>query len=110
MACARSGSIFCWPRAVVFLLLFFREFACFDLPLWAAAAVLDLGCLSAGGCDAGWGRLGEVVVLAAESFAAAFACFFGFAVFVPPVFLLGAVVCAAAVCASALPGEIQTQI
>jgi hypothetical protein len=32
MACARSESIFCWPRAV-FLLLLLRELAYFDLDL-----------------------------------------------------------------------------
>jgi hypothetical protein len=46
MAWARSGSIFCWPRAVFFLLL--RELVC--LPLRAVVAAVDFGCVAAWVC------------------------------------------------------------
>jgi hypothetical protein len=50
MACARSESIFCWPRGL--LLVLFRELAYFTLPLWVADVVLDLEYLTVEGCAA----------------------------------------------------------
>jgi hypothetical protein len=63
MACARSGSIFCWPRAVR-RLPFFRKLACFDLPFRKVAAVFDVVCILPEGCDAELALTGEDVFAA----------------------------------------------
>ena len=79
MACARSGSIFCWPRAVVFLTVL-CELAYFDLLLWVEAAVLDFGCaldfecVLAAECAEVW-ALPEEDELPLLRFAAAVVCF-----------------------------------
>jgi hypothetical protein len=82
MACARSGSIFCWPRAVVFLLPVLCELPDFDLLLWVVE-VLDFACVPA-----------------------AFTCFVELAVFG----LEASAFASADVCASATRGEIQAQV
>src|ERR1700691_5680474 len=85
MARARSGSIFCWPRAVVFFLLFLRALAYFDLLLLADAAVLDFGCEPAAAFDAEWVFAVEVE-RACVPFAEADTCFRGLVSFALAVF------------------------
>ena len=111
MACARSGSIFCWPRAVVF---FLRELECFVLLLWAVTVVPDFGCFSAEEWDVGC-AFAEEDELAFEAEPVAFACVFEtvvfavFGVFASPVWLAGAVVLEVA-CAKPRIGENPMQI
>src|SRR5258708_110266 len=106
------GSIFCWPRAVVFLLPVLLlpvlllpvlpELGCFDLSLWAAAAGLDLRCFAAAGCEARWAfAFGDVRLF--ESGAAVLSRFF--AAFVSAVLSPDALVCE-----KALSGKIHTHI
>jgi hypothetical protein len=79
MACARSGSIFCWPRAVVFFLPLLLAVVYLDLLLRAAAAVPDFACVPVEGRDAVW-PLAEEDELDRVPFAAAVVCFLAFAV------------------------------